>query len=341
VNRRDLLRAGMAAGAGAASAAVGRLADALLSDSLVSAGLASADVPTASLHSLRRRVEQMWCRYQAGLYQLVWAELPDVLRVVRVLGGRGGQPAPAVAEVASRSFQLAASLAYKAGDSTMGLLAAERGLAAAAHTGDRLLGGVAVTRVAHGLRGTGRHDRAADLSLRAAASLDSPQRGDRPGRLSVYGALLLHAAMAAAHRGDGQTCRTLLEEAAATAARSGETNHYRTAFGPANVAVWTVATQLRLGRAPQALAAADRVHLGMLPVAERQGHFLLDKASAHNQCGQVGDAVSAVLAAERTAPDEVHSLPAARRLILDLLPRVHGEAHRPLHELAGRIGLPA
>jgi hypothetical protein len=341
VHRRELLRAGTAAGAGAASAAVARLADALLSDSLVSAGLASADLPTASLRDLRRRVDQMWCRYQAGLYQLVWAELPDLLRVVRVLDGAAGKPTLTVAGLASRSFQLAASLAYKGGDPAMGLLAAERGLAAASLTGDRLLGGVAVTRVAHGLRGTGRHDQAADLALRAAASLQSPRRGDRPGRLSVYGALLLHAAMAAAHRGDAQTCRGLLDDAAATAVRSGESNYYWTAFGPANVAVWTVATQLRLGRAPHALAAADHVHVGQLPVAERRGQFLLDKATAHHHCGHLADAVSALLAAERAAPDEVHSLPAARWLVADLLPRVRGTAQRPLHELAGRIGLPA
>jgi Radical SAM superfamily/Flavoprotein len=37
----------------------------------------------------------------------------------------------------------------------------------------------------------------------------------------------------------------------------------------------------------------------------------------------------------------LHRLPAARRLIADMLPRVRGTAHRPLHELAGRIGLPA
>jgi transcriptional regulator with XRE-family HTH domain len=341
VDRRELLRAGVAAGGGVASAAIARLVDALLSDSLVSAGLASADLPPTTLRGLRRRVDQMWYRYQAGLYQLVWAELPDLLRVVRTLGGRGELPTATVADLASRSFQLAASLAYKAGDPTMGLLAAERGLAAAAQTGDRLLGGVAVTRVAHGLRGTGRDELAADLSLRAAASLESPQRGDRPGRLSVHGALLLHAAMATAHRRDVPTCHSLLDEAGATGRRSGETNHYWTAFGPANVAAWTVAIQLRLGRAPEALAAADRVHLDQLPVAERQGHFLLDKANAHSQCGHLGDAVSTLLAAEHAAPDEVHSLPAARRLIADMLPRVRGTAHRPLHELAGRIGLPA
>ena len=341
VDRRDLLRAGVAAGAGGASVAAARLADVLLSDSLACAGLAGVDVGAAPVPVLRRRVDQLWRRYQAGMYRLVWAELPDVLRVVRALDLAGTPQPAAAADVVCRGFQLAASLAYKAGDPAVGLLAAERGLAAAARAGDRLLGGVAVTRVAHGLRGTGRHDQAAELALRAAASLQAPQRGDRPGRRSVYGALLLHAAMAAAHRHDAQACRSLLADAAATAARCGQTNYYWTAFGPDNVTAWTVAAHLRLGEAPHALAAAGRVQPQLLPVAERRAHFLLDKATAAHHCGHHGDAVDALLAAEQTAPDEVHSLPAARQLAAGLLPAANGEAHRCLRALAARMSLPA
>lgn len=340
IDRRSLLRtAGVAGGLAVSYGALSRLSDAIGSGSLYSAGLSDGSpFRSEKLVGLRRRLETHWRLYQSGIYKPILAQLPDLLSALDSWEPSNHVEA-VVHELRSRAYQLAASLSYKFGETTLGLIAAERGMSAAGRTGDVLLGGVALTRLTHGLRNSGQVDRAIDLTLRGAAAVEESGPLDDPARASVYGALLLHSAMASARNGDGSTARSLLGEAALAARHSGESNYYYTAFGPTNVAVWGVGVLNRLGDAPAALTTASTVALELLPVAERKGAFLVDHATAFVNHGQRDEqAVELLLTAEVVAPDEVYERTGSRLLVEELLHRAGPTWSEPLRALNERMG---
>ena len=342
IDRRSVLRtAAWVGGLAVSSAALFRLSDAISAGSLHAAGFAGNPFPQVErIDGLRRRLDTQWRRYQSGVYRPILAQLPDLLTVLDSLdvGGQHAGNATVLHDLRSRAYQLAASLAYKFGDTTLGLIAAERGIAAAGHAGDPLLGGVALTRLTHGLRNSGHVERAMDLTLRGAAAVEESGSLDDPARASVYGALLLHSSMASARKGDGSTARSLLLEAGGAASRSGEGNHYYTAFGPTNVSVWGVGVLTRLGDSPTALTHASAVTLDLLPVAERKGAFLIDHATAYtNQGGHDATAVELLLSAETIAPDEVYGRPNCRLLVDELLGRSRPTWSGPLRALSHRM----
>ena len=73
-----------------------------------------------------------------------------------------------------------------------------------------------------------------------------------------------------------------------------------------------------------------------LPVVERRAHHLLDVALANALVDKPETALGTLLAAERTAPEEVRIDPGARALVseLRLRDRQHGSQ---LEDLAGRM----
>ncbi|MGL5809046.1 MAG: hypothetical protein ACRCYQ_03780 [Nocardioides sp.] len=266
--------------------------------------------------------------------------LPDTLRELNGRVEPDGNRAIAreLSRLRSWTYQLAASLAYKFGEPALGIVAAERGLSAAGAAGDPLLGGVALTRLAHGWRSLGHLDEAIDLTLRGAASIDESGLGDSASA-GVHGALLLHSAMATARKSDVGTARSLLAEARSVARYSGDANHYYTAFGPANVDVWTVAVLARSGDTPGALARAEKVDVSHLPVAERKGAFLVDHATALAAHGRQRDehALDLLQEAERLAPEEVFGRPGSRALLESLARRAGPSWSGRAHQLAGRM----
>jgi hypothetical protein len=343
VGRRQLLKATAYAGEAAASSLVfSRLADAVSFSSLSTVGLSAQSAPRADMKVVRRRLDKHWQFYQSGVYRPILGQLPDLLSIIQgaLTDARSEAPAQDLFDLQSRAYQLAASLAYKFGDPAVGLLAAERGVTAAGHASDILLGGIAVTRLAHGFRDTGHQERATDLTLRAASSLGADADVGNASRASVYGALLLHSSLAVAKRGDPTTASSLLAEAADVSKYTGEANHYYTAFGPTNVAVWGVAVGLQLGDSAAALKSADRVDTGQLPVAERKATFLVDRALANAYQGRRdAAAVDDLLSAERTAPDEVYNRREVQQVVEVLASRDRPTWRRPLRGLVERMSV--
>lgn len=86
-----------------------------------------------------------------------------------------------------------------------------------------------------------------------------------------------------------------------------------------------------------AIAAALRIVPASLPTTERRARYWTDTARAYANWGRREDCVSALLAADREAPEETHARPAFRDLVSSLL--LTGRTGPELRGLAARCGI--
>jgi hypothetical protein len=149
----------------------------------------------------------------------------------------------------------------------------------------------------------------------------------------------LARAVLSGREGDRSTARANLAKARAIADRIGEDrNDYDTEFGPTNVLLHAVAVDVDLGDAGEALDIANQVDAsGLSP--ERQARFLIDVARAHAQRRHIDDATSALVEADRLAPEPVRTHPDARACLDDLLAQAGRRPPADLLTLAQRAGV--
>jgi hypothetical protein len=134
--------------------------------------------------------------------------------------------------------------------------------------------------------------------------------------------------------------RELTDKAASIAARSGGRAVLRDhggGFSPATVQLHRVSAENYAGDPGAAVAAALRIVPASLPTTERRARYWTDTARAYANWGRREDCVSALLAAEREAPEETHARPAVRDLVSSLL--VTGRTGPELRGLAARCGI--
>ena len=105
----------------------------------------------------------------------------------------------------------------------------------------------------------------------------------------------------------------------------------------ANVVSHQVSAAYVLGDAGAALAHARSHPLNAIPTTERRARLLVDTAMAYRQFGKPGQAYRTLLAAERTAPGEVRTRNAVRRLVTELMGSPHQAAMPSLPALAARV----
>jgi hypothetical protein len=86
------------------------------------------------------------------------------------------------------------------------------------------------------------------------------------------------------------------------------------------------------------VAYAQRVPLDKIMLAERRACLFVDVARALSQWGKLERAVRALLVAENTAPEEVRTCPAVRRLVNDLVRSAPSSLYPDIRDLADRIG---
>ncbi|MEV3854943.1 helix-turn-helix transcriptional regulator [Streptomyces sp. NPDC050095] len=137
--------------------------------------------------------------------------------------------------------------------------------------------------------------------------------------------------------------RAHLAEAEALAARTGETRAWHLNFGPTNVAIHYVTLHTDLGLHTDAVARSTTVHPHDLPVPGRQAAFHADLGRSLAQLRhREGDAVTALLTAERIAPQRVRTNPLVRDTVGYLLNKpLPAHTARDLRGLAHRTGLAA
>lgn len=175
----------------------------------------------------------------------------------------------------------------------------------------------------------------AALGARVTARAADEIQGDtaRPAR-EMYGCLHVLGALQAAVGGRADEANARLDEAADVAASLGEPERYGPLsagingnwFGPTQVEVWRVAVAAELGDASTALAVADRIDLGALPLPNRHVYYHLDMARALAAGNKDLEAMHSLAKAERSAPQHFRFSPLSRDLVGTLVHRAKRRA---------------
>jgi hypothetical protein len=294
--------------------------------------------PQPLIH-LEKQVSATCDAYQASQYGYVASVLPnllgDTLVAARAYEGDDGRHANVLLAL---SYQAATSVLIKVGEADLAYTAAERGLAAASRSGDDAVAGSLIRSVAFNLAAIGSLNEAVTLTDMWAERLRPRIAEADDALLSVYGTLLLAGSMAAARGGDRAAVQHYLAEAEATARTLGrDKNILWTAFGPTNVAMHRVSTAMELGDVQLALWLGSEIDTSSMP-AERRVRHRLDLAHALNRTGQRDKAMSAIVASERIAPEQVHSHHISRALVLGWV-RTSSSPPVQLGQLAARMHL--
>jgi hypothetical protein len=186
---------------------------------------------------------------------------------------------------------------------------------------------------AHAAAGCGAYTRAHAIADRTATEMSAHVSKDHAPE--VLGLLMLtsgYTSYALKRPNDGAQ---YLAEAAAIAERTGETTTFNQWFGPTNVALWQVATQVDGGDPDEAVRIALATNPTLLPSRMRQAMFYLDTSRALARVRRDREAVKYMVAAERAAPQLVHASPFAAETARGLRDRAGGPQLRGLCERMG------
>ncbi|MCW2935672.1 MAG: hypothetical protein JWM19_6634 [Actinomycetia bacterium] len=348
VRRRQLLAAlGVAAASAAGSRAgaavpvvvpggaeVGELLVSRVRDAML--GLAPAPA-RVSVGAVRAGLDGALADFRDSRYGRLSVTLPRLISAGHVLASGGGDSGPRDALLAG-IYTLTTRMLIKLDDQQLGWMAADRARVLASGGGDPLAVGEAARNLAVLARKAGWHEQASSIALSAAAS---PLLAGPGARLAAERGLLVQsAAYTAARAGDRDGMRELTVEAASMAARLGDRAFLRDhggGFSPATVELHRVSAENYAGDPGAAVAAALRIVPASLPTTERRARYWTDTARAYANWGRREDCVSALLSAEREAPEETHVRPAVRDLVSSLL--VTGRTGPELRGLAARCGI--
>jgi transcriptional regulator with XRE-family HTH domain len=303
--------------------------------------LGTDDDDQVDVAQLRTRVDDGWELMHQSRFDALGTQLPPLLadleRASRI--GKARERSEASRLLASAYLAAAAAFARQ-GEADAAWVAADRAGQSAESAGDPLGLVASAFRMGHAFITLQRLDQAERVAAEAIRAL-SPlaERHDCPPEtLSLYGAMHLILSVVYAREGNRQATRRTLDQARQIAARVGPgRNDYNTEFGPTNVELHAVAAAVDLGDAGEALDLARQIDaVGLSP--ERQSRLHLDLARAHLQRRHLGEAVAALLDAERAAPEQVQTHTIARDTARELLSLTGRRATPELIELAHRIG---
>ncbi|MGH3527820.1 MAG: helix-turn-helix domain-containing protein [Pseudonocardiaceae bacterium] len=245
-------------------------------------------------------------------------------------------PGPVVHQVLAQSYNLTTRALIKLEASGLEWISSDRGLHAARGAEDALTLAESQRLVASVARRAGHHDRAQMITLAAADHLDISGTRPAPEHLAMYGMLHCSAGYAAARAGDRDRANELLTEADVTAGRLTDDRGRQQAL-TANIVSHRVSAAYLLGDAGAALAHAHALPLAAIPTTERRARLLVDAAMSYAQWDKPDRAYQTLLAAERTAPGEVRTRNAVRRLVTDLMASPRQAAMPGLQALAARV----
>jgi hypothetical protein len=279
--------------------------------------------------------------YQGTRYEQAGRRLAGLIRDVEAAARISGHSV-IMSETRALTYDATAALLARTGDKALAWTAADRALAAAEMSGNRLLTALGAYRLCYVLSGQGRAPEGTDVAMRAAGALEQVMRDPDDSQLSIYGGLHLAAAMAAAADYDRQTASTCLQQAQRTASRLGrDANVMGTAFGPANVALHTLSISVRLGDAEAAVRTGEALNPATLParLTGRRTQIHLDLARAYAMRKQDAAAVNVLLTAEKLSPQLVRYDKRTRDLLTGLLRREHRPSTPQLRPLAHRAGV--
>ncbi|WP_219471904.1 helix-turn-helix domain-containing protein [Nonomuraea rhizosphaerae] len=292
-------------------------------------------VPTvAAVDDLRRALTSAKTIFDACHYGHLSAGLPRIIAAAQHSADQtDGRCREQLLALLTDAYALASELAVKLNQDGMAWVAADRALSAAHRSGDAVAIAAAARSVAIAMRRQGRHDGAVDLLTRNALALDANNSDAR----EVYAAMLCTAAYTCAQHDQRARALDLIGEAEQAAARLPDTSQRGRLPTSANVAVYRIGIHTALGDAGAALDHARTVDHRRLPTPERRARYWIDTARAWEAYGRSDQAVHALRAAERAAPEEI-SRPSVAAFVSGML---YGSGSTPasLRALAVRNGI--
>lgn len=264
-----------------------------------------------------RWTENAFGDYQDGRIGRVVATLPKLIKTAQQMESTGGDGSyrRRVAAVSARIHHLAATTLSKVGESDLAWIAAERAMQAADTADDPLVLASAARSGTHALLAAGRFDDALQLGDAAARWLLPRMSEGDASALSLYGMLHLRSAVAAARHQDRGVASELLDRAEEAAAALGhDANHWKTGFGPTNVALHRISAGLDLGDISYVVDRSSEIDTAGMPV-ERQVTHMIDQARALSLVARDGDVLQVLLTAEAKSPQLVRHSAIARETV--------------------------
>jgi len=237
------------------------------------------------------------------------------------------------------AYHLAAHICRDFYDRDLGLLVADRAVAAAERSEDPVLLGVARRDLAFAMLDAGFVDEAGAVCSDGADDLAPTDESSLPV-WSMWGSLRLTEALAASRVDDLGGARGLLGDARAAGIRVGPgRNDYWQTFGPANVVAHEIVVEMEGGQPVEALRLADGLAVGELSTESRRARTLIRVAHAHLVRSDDAAALAVLLEAERHAAERVKYSVLAHEIVRALLKRERKARMIGLRELAERMGV--
>ncbi|MBT2439815.1 helix-turn-helix transcriptional regulator [Streptomyces sp. ISL-36] len=292
-----------------------------------------------SVADLARRVDTAWELAHRSEFARLTTELQTLVPALeRAVRTSGGDDRVATLRLLARTYQALSASFVRQDEADAAWLAADRAIGAAEASGQPLEVCAGIFRLAHAFVRLKHLDQAEHAALSALQTLRNhlADRSPSPEESSILGSLHLVLALVHSRAGRRIGAKADIEAARKVAQAMGaDRNDFDLEFGPTNVEIQAVATNVELGDAGEAIDIGEALDTsGLSP--ERQARLLMDLGRAYVQRRQTGEAQDCLLRAEELAPEMLRSHTAARAAIRELV-LISGEsASTELLELAER-----
>ncbi|HEX5492944.1 MAG TPA: helix-turn-helix domain-containing protein [Mycobacteriales bacterium] len=246
----------------------------------------------------------------------------------------------AAARALSETYHLARQWLRKVGEYQLSWIAADRGMTAAQEADDPYLIAASAWNVVALYNAMGRAEEAQAVALDGIAMLEPLLPDGSEDHLAMWGSLQLYASISTARCGDPGTAWRMWDAADQAARRLGpQYCHPWTIFGQTNVGAYAVGIPVELGKASEAVRAAERLDAAHLQSVERRARYLVDVARGY--VGRRDDvaALHVLLQAEGESPEEVAHNLIVHEIVREMLRRDRKTITHELRGLAGRVGV--
>jgi len=269
---------------------------------------------------LSKAVEVASGKRHAAALDTLGAELPGLLSEIRAaIAEAGSSEQGSLYGLLAEAYAAAGQVAWKLGYPDLSSLTTERIVWAAEKSGDPLAAAAADFYVAGELIAAAEWSGALKYLDEARRRIESETRSGNEAAISMHGVLHLKSGLAAARAGDATGSDSHLDEARDAARRvMPGSDHYRLAFDADSVAIWSVGLAVERLDGTEAVKRADGLRFRPSTPRERVGHHWIDLARAHQLRGDRERALSTLVEARRTSPQQVRCSPQVRETLLTL-----------------------
>jgi transcriptional regulator with XRE-family HTH domain len=307
-----------------------------------------AEASGVSIPRLRERTGQVQASHRSAALSRMGEQLPGLLRDLRIALDVVPSPQrPVVYRLLARSYEAAMDMLKQSGYLPDSTTAIERARWAAQQADDPLCAQIIDWHYAGEFIRVGELDAASDIIEENLNEL-RPLAPERTEAAALVGAYELKAALVAARAGDATAMWERWDRADTIGAQLGRDHDDPLAFGPSNVAIWSVALPVEMLDAGAAVKRAELVNpvLGTLAPAasiakgrysaERLSRHWIDVGRAYHHRADRDRALTAILKAEQIAPHKTRINPAAREVVSHML---RTRRKNDLVELGLRMGI--